>query len=453
METDKRALLCVRLTRICPELEELLNAAAAGWKVFHAANLTEARLLAQRYRPTVGLMVLGGASFENVSAEVEQFLIDEKHTEWVGLVQPQQVDGGRLCEFIALYFYDFHSLPIDSERLCNVLGHAHGMAKVRRASVAVGQRGVNAYGMIGSSRAMTDVFAQIDKIASVDASVSISGESGTGKELAAKAIHDRSKRADKAFVAVNCGAIPASLIQSELFGHEKGAYTGAHKRHVGRIEAANGGTIFLDEIGDLPLDLQVTLLRFLQERTIERVGSTEAIPIDVRVITATHEDIKALVRSGRFREDLYFRLHVLSLRMPALRDRREDIEPIAQYYLQAIATQCHRRVAGFSTRALQSMTAHHWPGNVRELINKVHRAVVMSEHRLLSVGDLGLDGSARRAPDAVVSLAQARMEAERQAMSNALQHTGNNVTEAARQLGISRVSFYRIMEKLRLSSQ
>lgn len=451
MPKNKRTLLCVRMTKHCPVLENELTSAAPGWRVFHAESLAEARSLAQRYQPTVGLMVFGGASLDNVAKEVEQFLVDEKHTEWVGLVQPSEVNDPKLREFIVQYLYDFHSLPIDIDRLGNSIGHAHGMAGVRRSCLSAGPKSIRESGMIGASQAMSDVFTRIDKIAATDASVAVCGASGTGKELAARAIHQRSPRADKPFIAVNCAAIPGSLIQSELFGHEKGAFTGAHKRQIGRFEAADGGTIFLDEIGDLPLDLQVTLLRFLQERIIERVGGTESIPVDVRVITATHKDLKQSVRSGKFREDLYYRLHVLTLDMPSLRERGEDIEPIARYYLDVFAEECHRRIDGFSAQALQLMKEYRWPGNVRELLNKVHRAVVMSEHRLISAADLGLDAVTNTAQDEVVSLAQSRMEADRRAVHNALQHSGNNVSEAARQLGISRVSFYRIMEKLRAS--
>lgn len=450
MQKKQRTLLCVRATSHCPELKNQLNAAAAGWRVFHTADLIEARLLAQRHEPTVGLMVLGDTLPEPLAETLGKFLVDARQTEWVGVVQPGEVNDPQLREFIVQYFHDFHSLPIDVDRLYKSIGHAHGMSGIRRSCASTTPPAINDYRMIGSSRAMRDVFSQIDKVAGVDASVMIRGASGTGKELAARAIHERSPRANKPFVAVNCGAIPATLIQSVLFGHEKGAFTGAHARHIGRIEAADGGTVFLDEIGDLPSELQVTLLRFLQERTIERVGGTDAVAVDVRVITATHKDLRQLVRDKTFREDLYYRLHVLGLEMPALRDRREDIQAIAEYYLKEIASECDRRVDGFSARALKSMLAYEWPGNVRELMNKVHCAVVMSDQRLISADDLGLQGVRNRMQDEVIPLAQARREAEQRAMCAALEQTGNNVSEAARKLGISRVSFYRIMEKLKL---
>jgi DNA-binding NtrC family response regulator len=246
-------------------------------------------------------------------------------------------------------------------------------------------------------------------------------------------------------MAVNCGALPANLIQSELFGHEKGAFTGAHQRKIGRIEAAAGGTIFLDEIGDLSLDLQVNLLRFLQAKTIERVGGTQSLQVDVRVIAATHVDLERAVAEGRFREDLYYRLNVLHLRVPALRERENDIELLARFFFEKFAKEKNPQVRGFSQQALQVMNTYAWPGNVRELINRIRRAMVMCENRLMTPGDLGLERrSARRT---IRTLVGARAAAEKEAIQYALRHTGNNVSRAARELRISRVTLYRLIEK------
>ncbi len=302
--------------------------------------------------------------------------------------------------------------------------------------------------MLGTSPAMRRVRAELRKItAAHKVPVLISGESGTGKELAALAIHRNSNRSNAPFVAVNCGALPANLIQSELFGHEKGAFTGAVQRGIGRIEAAHGGTIFLDEIGDLPLELQVNLLRFLQEKTIERVGATQSIAIDTHVITATHLDLAREVEQGRFREDLFYRLNVLAVTLPPLRKRQQDIELLANHYLHNFAEEREGQVQGFSDCAIAFMQHYTWPGNVRELVNRVHRAVIMHEQPWISATELGFKASPSPLVNAHMSLEQARQEADKQAIALSLKCTSNNVSAAARQLGITRTTMYRLMEK------
>jgi DNA-binding NtrC family response regulator len=291
---------------------------------------------------------------------------------------------------------------------------------------------------------MRQLFQQIGKIASIDFSVLICGESGTGKELAAQAIHQVSDRAAGPFVAVNCGALPKDLIQAELFGHEKGAFTGAERRRIGRVEAAQGGTLFLDEIGDLPLELQIHLLRFLQEKTIDRVGGSGQISVDVRVIAATNVNLERAVKEGRFREDLYYRLNVLHLDMPPLRERAEDVQLLAHHLLAKFASRINPNLQGFSQQAIECLNAHTWPGNVREMVNRIQRAVVMCEGKLIRPRDLGLDqdGPIQH----LDTLAEARAKAEKAAIEATLQAVRNNVSKAARHLGISRVTLYRLME-------
>jgi DNA-binding NtrC family response regulator len=286
-------------------------------------------------------------------------------------------------------------------------------------------------------------------VACVDAPVLITGESGVGKELAAMAVHERSQRAQGRFVAVNCGALPANLIQSELFGYEKGAFTGAAARKIGHFESAAGGTIFLDEIGDLSLDLQINLLRFLQERTIERVGGTGKIQVDARVIAATHVDLEKAVAEGRFREDLYYRLHVLNLRVPSLRDRTGDIDLLARFFFEKFSKDRRPQIRGFSQRAIQAMNDHPWPGNVRELINRVRRAMVMSEKRLISAEDLGFQPALLLGRQQ--TLDQVRDQAEKSAILASLQRARRNISRAARDLGVSRVTLYRLLEKHTIS--
>jgi DNA-binding NtrC family response regulator len=271
------------------------------------------------------------------------------------------------------------------------------------------------------------------------------GESGTGKELVARAVHLHSPRANGPFEAVNCAALPASLIQSELFGHEKGSFTGADRCKIGRFEAASGGTIFLDEIGDLSPELQVILLRVLEQKVMRRVGGTRDIPIDVRVVAATHVDLQKAVANNVFREDLYYRLNVLHLDIPPLRDRAEDIELIAKHYLEQFSSKNNPRVRGFSEGALEVMNYHPWPGNVRELINRVHQATILAEGRMIGASDLGLE---RRGADRdKMTLDEIRDSAEKTAIAAALARARNNVSRAARDLGISRTTMYRFMEK------
>jgi DNA-binding NtrC family response regulator len=289
---------------------------------------------------------------------------------------------------------------------------------------------------------MQQLFRMIRKVANTDASVFISGESGTGKELTALAIHERSPRRKEPFIAINCGAIPHHLLQSELFGYERGAFTGAHQRKIGRVEAAHGGTLFLDEIGDLPLESQASLLRFLQEGKIERLGGRESIAVDVRVISATHVDLEGAMREARFRTDLFHRLCVLRIDEPPLRARGKDIEILAHHILHKFKTDGPRRIRGFAPSAIEAMYSYKWPGNVREMINRVRRAIVMAEGKLITADDLDLG---QFTDQETVTLAQARDTAEKRAIEAALLRNRHRLNEAATDLGISRVTLYRLM--------
>lgn len=307
------------------------------------------------------------------------------------------------------------------------------------------RRYVPEHDIVGSSSIMKRMFAAIRKLAPVEAPVLITGESGTGKEKAALAIHRCGKRAEGPFVAINCGSLPSSLIQSELFGYERGAFTGALQRKVGRIEAAAGGTLFLDEVGDLPVELQVVLLRFLQEKTIDRVGGGQHVEVDVRVIAATHKNLEKAVHEGNFREDLYYRLNVLHVHVPPLRDRDNDIELIAQHCWQQFTQEKSPQAEGFSAEALYVMNNHNWPGNVRELINRVRRAMIMTDKRLICPADMGLER--RVARHTGTTLEQAREASEKQAVQLALQQAKGNISLTAKRLGVSRVCLYRLIKK------
>jgi DNA-binding NtrC family response regulator len=300
--------------------------------------------------------------------------------------------------------------------------------------------------MIGDSPALQRLQAAIAKMAVTDAPVLITGESGTGKELAAVSIHQRSLRAAGPFIPINCAALPKTLIASELFGHEKGAFTGADQRRIGRLQAADKGTVFLDEIGDLPLDLQAHLLRFLQESTIDRVGGVHPIKVDVRVVAATNVPLRKAVAEGRFREDLYFRLNVLTLQMPPLRERPEDLDGLVAFFVARFCRETGRAVSGPSPAAMQALRRHSWPGNVRELIATIRRAVVMADGPLIEPEDLALPAPEEGGADAT-SLDGARREAEEAMIRRALASHRHNITRAAEHLGVSRVTLYRLLEK------
>jgi DNA-binding NtrC family response regulator len=298
-------------------------------------------------------------------------------------------------------------------------------------------------GMVGRHPEMVRIYQLIVPLASTPTTVLITGESGTGKELVARAIHARSGRASHPFVAINVAAIPDALVESELFGHEKGAFTGAHAKKLGRFELAQGGTIFLDEIGCLRLDLQAKLLRALQEREIERLGGVRAIPVDVRIVAATNVNLKDAVRARAFREDLYYRLNVVPIHVPPLRERREDIGPLAQYFVRKIARECGRDVRGVSAGALEVLTRYDWPGNVRELENVLHRAVVLTRSQVIHLQDVPLDVAmpetgSRVGEDTGPPLRDALEQFERQYILRVLEGVGWNVSHAARRLGVHR---------------
>jgi DNA-binding NtrC family response regulator len=420
----------------------------AGWEVKLVRDVAAAGASVKRFDGfRVGLAVLDQISPGSVTELREIAAVDR--IEWIAVVPKAALEIPELALVLVEGFYDFHTLPLDLDRLLVVVGHALGRAALGQRLPERESETTGRYGMVGRSARMLDLYRAIDKIVRVDAPVLISGESGTGKELVARAIHDHSTRRRGPFVPVNCGALPVNLVQSELFGHEKGAFTGAHQRRKGSLESAEGGIIFLDEIGDLPLESQASLLRFLQEKKLVRVGSTAPIGVDTRVIAATHVDLAAAVRRREFREDLYYRLNVLHLQMPPLRDRDGDIALHAETVFGKFASQKGPAVKGFSRAALAAMESHNWPGNVRELINRVQKAMIMCDGRRITPVDLGL--AARNAEAGSISLERARHHTERDLIATALQRNQHNVAATARQLGISRVTLYRLMQKLDIS--
>lgn len=425
------------------------KALCQGWHVTQGDGLVDAQQIIDAGKFSVGLIHLEHSGTDTLR-ETERFLNEHRDIEWVAITNNLCLRDKQVCKLIRNACYDYFTLPLNQHglhRLHATLGHAYGMAEL---DAGEHDADTGDYEMVGASAPMLKLFDAIRKVSNVDAPVLISGESGTGKELIAQAVHERSCRRGGPFIAVNCGAIPDSLINSELFGHEKGAFTGAHKAKVGQIEAASGGTLFLDEVGDLPLEQQVKLLRFLQEQVIQRVGANQVIPVDVRVVAATHVNLDQAVANGQFREDLLYRLNVLSIQPPPLRDREGDIELMARYFFERFRNDGGRRLRGFSQSALQALEQHEWPGNVRELINRIRRAIVMCEGRLINPEDLGLTGQSPRTVSRLVSLEDARVEAEKRAIEVAMRLSKQNMSQAARSLGVSRVTLYRLIEKHQL---
>jgi two-component system, NtrC family, response regulator len=348
---------------------------------------------------------------------------------------------------IALGAYDFFSKPVDIDVLRLIVERAIRLqlleAENRRLAAAVPRSPID--GILGGSDAMLRLLRTVEKISATDVAVLLLGESGTGKELLAHAIHRLSARAEQPFVAINCAAIPETLLESELFGHEKGAFTGAVRQTIGKVEKADKGTLFLDEIGDLPLTMQVKVLRFLQDHVIERVGGRQQIHVDVRIICATNQDLDKLIAEGRFREDLYYRLNEFRMSIPPLRDRDGDVLLLASYFLNKFNDQYKRHVKGYASESLGSLRRHPWRGNVRELENRVKRAVVMAEGPLITSADLDLVGV--EAEEVSLDLRTARSRAEREVLQLALTQSGGNLSAAAKLLGVSRPTLYSLAKE------
>ncbi len=344
--------------------------------------------------------------------------------------------------------YDFFCKPVQIEELKIVLRRAFYLSRLERENRELQERyKIEPFEeMIGTSSQVETVFASIRKVATSDAPVLITGESGTGKELAARAIHRLSNRKDGPFVAINCSAIPETLLESELFGHEKGAFTGAHIQRKGRFEKAHEGSLFLDEIGELPGHLQVKLLRFLQEQKIERIGGREEISVDVRIMAASNRDLKEAMKDGRFREDLYYRLGVVVISLPPLREREGDILVLATALLQRFSGENKRKITGFTQQAIRALESHAWPGNIRELENRIKRAVIMAEGSKITPKDLELVSPFEKYEGK--GLREAREELERYFIIKALARSRGNMSKAAEELGISRPTLYELMEKL-----
>jgi two-component system, NtrC family, response regulator len=414
-----------------------------------AADRQEAITLFRRANPPVAIVDLGlppdpdGASEGLAALEAMRQLAPEAKI----IVATGNESREHALRAVDLGAYDFYQKPVDLDVLRLIISRALQLYELEQENRRLAASGPPSPidGIIASSEAMLKVLRDVEKIAPADVAVMVLGESGTGKELLAHAVHRLSGRAKGPFVAINCAAIPETLLESELFGHEKGAFTGAVKQTIGKIESANRGTLFLDEIGDLPLPMQVKLLRFLQNHVVERVGGREPIRVDVRIVCATHQDLDALIAAGRLREDLYYRLNEVKLAVPPLRDRVGDALLLANFFLKKFNTQFGRKAKGFTAEALAAIKGNPWRGNVRELENRVKRAVIMAEGPLVDAGDMDL---ASVAPEAAsLDLREARCRAEREVTQLAIAQSGGNLSKAAKLLGVSRPTLYDLIRE------
>jgi two-component system, NtrC family, response regulator len=362
-------------------------------------------------------------------------------------------DQNSAVKAVGLGATDFYQKPVEPQILKLIVARAFRMHGLEEQNRELQRRSTSPLaGIVATDEAMLKVCRMVEKVAPTDVSVLILGESGTGKELLAHAIHELSARKSGRFVAINCAAIPEQLLESELFGHEKGAFTGAVKQTLGKVEMAEGGTLFLDEIGDMPSSLQAKLLRFLQDRVIERLGGRKPIPVNVRVVCATNQALQTLIAEQRFRQDLYYRISAVTIDVPPLRKRGSGVIVLAQAILQRIAAESATKLRGMSDDALAALQSYAWPGNVRELENKLRAAVIMAEGHLIHGRDLGLDTPVTAPPQ--LNLAEVRLNAERQALIQALALAHNNVSRAAELLGVSRPTLYDLLERcgVRVSS-
>jgi DNA-binding NtrC family response regulator len=438
MHGDERQLYYIGRTVSAPLQARLKE---RGWQIELIEPGERPKSMRQLEGPSAGLLDFSTCQLP-LDLRALHLLLSSSQIGWIATGFPEDIEDATARRLIRDYCFGYVTLPASVDRIVDALGHAYGMVSLHESASNDLRDGRAEGEMVGSCDAMLALLRSIRKVATTDAPVFISGESGTGKELTALAIHERSVRRAQPFVAINCGAIPAHLLQSELFGYERGAFTGANQRKIGRVEAANGGTLFLDEIGDLPLESQASLLRFLQERKVERLGGHGSTPVDVRIISATHVEMQAAMIEGRFRADLYHRLCVLQIDEPPLRARGKDIELLAHHMLDRFKKDASRRLCGFAPDAIVALHNYGWPGNVRELINRVRRAIVMAEGRQIRACDLELG---EYVEVALVSLTQARAIAERQAIELALLRNRGRLGDAAQELGISRVTLYRLL--------
>ena len=431
-------------------IQRQLRWAFEGFEVVVAGDREEALAQFRRTEPGVVLLDLGlppdpGGVTEGLAA-LQEILSLAPETRVIVITGDN--DRANAVKAVGMGAYDFYQKPVDPETLSMMVSRAHVVyqLEIETRLNRLNQHSSPLEGIIASSQVMMDVCRTVERIAPVDVSALLRGASGTGKERVARAIHALSPRRNEKLVAINCAAIPGELLESELFGYEKGAFTGATQQTIGKIEYAHRGTLFLDEIGDLPLELQAKLLRFLQERVIERVGGRDVIPVDVRIICATHQNLEKLMEAGEFRNDLYYRISDVTVNIPPLCERDGDALVLARAFLDRCNRELRRGIKGFDQSALGAIEAYDWPGNVRELESRVKRAAIMADGSYIRAADLQLDG-VRPGEVMPLNLRVAREDTDRRTVQRALALCDNNISTAANVLGIARPTMYKLLDK------
>ncbi|MCK5647652.1 MAG: PEP-CTERM-box response regulator transcription factor [Gammaproteobacteria bacterium] len=451
MSDDKKTLLIVEDD---PGLQKQLKWSFDNYNVIIAGDRNEAITALRRYNPSVVTLDLGlppdPANASEGLATLKEILELAPCTKVI--VVTGNDDRDVAVQAVAMGAYDFYQKPVELDTLNLIIDRAFHLDDLEKENLRLSHKTDEPLdGMIAVSKPMLDLARMVEKIAPSDVTTLLLGDSGTGKELLAKALHNLSSRKNKPFVAVNSAAIPENLLESELFGYEKGAFTGAVKQTKGKIEYADKGTFFLDEIGDLPMALQAKLLRFLQERTIERIGGRSEIPVDIRIVCATHQNLRDLIKEGKFREDLYYRLAEMTINIPPLREREGDAIVIATALAKRFSEQQHKKVKGFTKEAAQMIENYQWPGNIRELENKVKRAVIMADGMHITAEDLELNRTTEDS-SLPLNLKEVREMAETSAIKRALSYADNNVSKTAKLLGVTRPTLYTLFNKYGIQS-
>ena len=452
MAEAKRKLLIVEDD---PGLQRQLGWTFDEYEVLSAGDRETAISIVTAEQPAVATLDLGLPPDPDGATEglatLERIKLLAPHTKVIVVTGSDEREHA--LKAIELGAYDFYQKPIDAEVIRLIVSRAFNLHNLESENrrLAKLERQSPLQGLVTACQPMLEVCNTVEKVAPTTVSVFLLGESGTGKEVIARALHDLSPRSEKRFVAINCAAIPENLLESELFGHEKGAFTSAHRQVVGKIELADQGTLFLDEIGDMPLPLQAKLLRFLQERTIERIGGRQHIAVDTRIVCATHQDLEAMIAEGRFREDLFYRLAEIVVKIPSLAERPGDATLLAKAFLNRFAAEMNPQVKGFAADALAAVDGWPWPGNVRELENRVKRAVIMADGKLVTAVDLDLDDAEGSEAEAL-NIKSAREQADRKMIRHALAMSEGNISNTAKLLGISRPTLYDLLKQYDLQA-
>lgn len=431
-------------------IQKQLKWSLTGFDVVFAENRQSAIAQVRRFEPKVVTLDLGlppdPANASEGLATLQEILSLLPNTKVI--VVSGNDDKQHALHAVKLGAYDFYQKPVDSDTIQILVQRAVRLYDLEREVTQLAKANPAMGKIIGTSDSIQQAVRKAERISQTDITTLLLGESGTGKEVFARSIHENSLRKKKPFVAINCASIPENLLESELFGYEKGAFTGATKTTLGKIETAKGGTLFLDEIGDMPIGLQAKMLRFLQERVIERVGGRSEIPVDIRVICATHRDLQEMAKAETFREDLFYRVSEITIDIPPLEARGDDVSLLARTFLEQYRHEFSSKVKGFSDGALRAMNQHKWPGNIRELQNRLKSAVIMADGSLIEAQDLGLEAPAADPSGIdVLNLREVREHAEKGAIRRAYQSAGNNISQTAKLLGITRPTLYALIDK------